>query len=479
VTSIETVTDRSADRPTAPARQPAALVTDFPPGFLWGAATAAYQVEGGATEGGRGRSIWDTYSHTPGRVVGGDTGDVAADHFHRWREDVAMMADLGLQSYRFSVAWPRIQPDGSGPANEAGLDFYRQLVDELRSYDIEPWVTLYHWDLPQALQDAGGWPARDTAARFADYAELVHRALGDRVSYWTTLNEPWCSAFLGYASGTHAPGTTDPRAAVRASHHLLLGHGLASQAIRSAAPAAQLGITLNLYAVTPAGDSVADQDAARRIDGLQNRWFLDPVLAGRYPPDVLEDLGPLVDDDLVRAGDLATIAAPLDLLGINYYTRHTVRAGDGPAAQSPFPGSESVQMVANGGPVTEMGWEVDPGGLIEVLERVHRQAGPLPLYVTENGAAFPDEVTADGAVHDVERTAYLRSHLLACRSAVAAGVPLRGYFVWSLMDNFEWSHGYTKRFGIVHVDYPTQHRTPKDSALFYATVLREGRLPSG
>jgi len=451
----------------------------FPDGFVWGAATAAYQVEGAVSEGGRGRSIWDTFSHTPGRTAGGDTGDLAADHYHRWRDDVAMMADLGLQSYRFSVAWPRVQPDGTGPANQEGLDFYRALVDELRSYGIEPWVTLYHWDLPQALQDAGGWPARDTVSRFADYATLVHDALGDRVGYWTTLNEPWCSAFLGYASGVHAPGRTDARDAVRATHHLLLGHGLATQAIRAVAPAAQLGITLNLYAVTPATDAPADLDAARRIDGLQNRLFLDPLLEGRYPQDVLDDLGPLVDDDLVRDGDLATIAAPLDLLGINYYTRHTVRAGDEPAPQSPFPGSETVVMVQGEKPVTDMGWDVDPAGLIEVLDRVHRQAGPLPLYITENGAAFPDEVTADGAVHDLERTAYLRSHLRACRSAIAAGVPLRGYFVWSLMDNFEWGHGYRKRFGIVHVDYATQRRTPKDSALYYATVLREGRLPSG
>jgi beta-glucosidase len=481
VTSIETRTDRGLGEPAALAvTEPAPDGEAFPAGFLWGAATAAYQVEGGVAEGGRGASIWDTFSHTPGLVTGGDTGDVAADHFHRWREDVALMARLGLQSYRFSVAWPRVQPDGSGDPNQEGLDFYRRLVDELRSYDIEPWITLYHWDLPQPLQDAGGWPARDTAARFAAYAEIVHRALGDRVSYWTTMNEPWCSAFLGYGSGAHAPALSDPRSAIRASHHLLLGHGLAVQAIRSAAPAAEIGITLNLYAVTSATRSAPDADAARRIDGLQNRWFLDPLLEGSYPQDVLADLGDLVDHDLVRPDDLRVIGQPLDLLGINYYTRHTVRAGaelsSGPSA---FPGSEQVEFVHGDAPVTDMGWDVDPAGLVEVLGRVHGQAGSLPLYVTENGAAFPDEVTADGAVHDVERTAYLRSHLRACHRAIESGVPLRGYFVWSLMDNFEWAYGYSKRFGIVHVDYSTQRRTRKDSALFYAAVLRDGRLPSG
>jgi beta-glucosidase len=449
----------------------------FPADFLWGAATAAYQIEGGVAEGGRGSSIWDTFSHTPGRVDAGDTGDVAGDHYHRWREDVALMADLGLKSYRFSVAWPRVQPDGTGAPNQEGLDFYSRLVDELRSHDIEPWVTLYHWDLPQPLEDAGGWPARDTAARFADYAGLVHRALGDRVPFWTTMNEPWVSAFLGYGSGVHAPGGTDPRSAIRASHHLLLGHGLAVQAIRSAAPAAELGITLNLYAMSPATDSAADVDAARRIDGLQNRWFLDPLLDGRYPEDVLADLGDIVEPDLVQGGDLAVISQPLDVLGINYYTRHTVRGGAAPAAgPSAFPGSEQVEFVHGGRPVTDMGWEVDPSGLVEVLSRVHQQAGALPLYVTENGSAYPDEVS-DGAVHDVERTAYLSSHLQAGHQAIEAGVPLRGYFVWSLMDNFEWSFGYSKRFGIVHVDYETQVRTPKDSAHFYAAVLREGRLP--
>jgi beta-glucosidase len=452
----------------------------FPKDFLWGAATAAYQIEGAVTEAGRGPSIWDTYSHTPGRVRDGDTGDVAADHFHRYQEDVALMARLGLQSYRFSVSWPRVQPHGSGRANQDGLDFYRRLVDELRSCEIEPWVTLYHWDLPQALEDAGGWPSRDIAKRFADYASLVHDALGDRVTYWTTMNEPWCSAFLGYGSGGHAPGRTDAKAAVSSAHHLLLGHGLAVQAIRDAAPKARLGITLNLYPLTPATDSAADVDATRRIDGLQNRWFLDALLDGSYPADVVADLDELIESDLVREGDLAMIGQPLDLLGINYYTRHAVRGGvpaDG-AAPSPYPGCEDVQFVAADLPVTQMGWEIDADGLVEVLTRVHRQAGPLPLYVTENGSAFPDDVSPDGAVHDVDRSAYLRSHLCAAHRAIEIGVPLKGYFVWSLMDNFEWAHGYSKRFGIVHVDYRTQRRTVKDSGLMYAGVVRDGRLPA-
>jgi beta-glucosidase len=479
VTSIETRDDRWVDGQLTPATEQPEEGLLFPRGFLWGAATASYQIEGGADEGGRGRSIWDTFSHTPGRVTGGDTGDVATDHFHRVREDVALMARLGLQSYRFSVAWPRVQPTGAGDPNQAGLDFYRRLVDELLSYDIEPWVTLYHWDLPQPLEDVGGWPARDTAERFADYATHVHRALGDRVRYWTTMNEPWCAAFLGYGSGVHAPGRTDPGSAVRAAHHLLLGHGLAVQAIRAAAPAAQLGITLNLYAVTAATSSPEDTDAARRIDGLQNRWFLDPLLEGRYPVDVVKDLAEVIDGDLIRDDDLSVIGQPLDLLGINYYTRHTVRAGTDPTGPSPFPGGECVRFVNGDAPVTDMGWEVDPGGLVDVLARVHQQAGSLPLYITENGAAFPDEMSPDGAVHDTERTAFLRSHLRACHHAIETGIPLRGYFVWSLMDNFEWAHGFSKRFGIVHVDYATHRRTPKDSALFYAAVVREGRLPSG
>jgi beta-glucosidase len=439
----------------------------FPPDFLWGAATAAYQIEGAADEDGRGRSIWDTYSHTPGRVRDGDTGDVAADHYHRWRDDVALMADLGLGSYRFSVAWPRVQPGGRGPANQKGLDFYSGLVDALLERGIEPWVTLYHWDLPDELEQAGGWPARDTADRFAEYAGLVVGALGDRVRFWTTLNEPWCSAFLGYASGAHAPGRHEPAASVAAAHHLLLGHGLAAQALR-AGGAEQVGITLNFTPALPADDHPAVLDAARRVDGLHNRFFLDALVRGRYPDDVRADLAALTDFGFERDGDAATIAAPLDLLGVNYYTRQVV-------STSAMPGAAVVETSPPEGRLTEMGWAVDPDGLGDLLRRLHREYGDLPLYVTENGAAFADEVAADDGVHDEERTAYLAAHLGSCAAAIADGVPLRGYFVWSLMDNFEWAHGYSKRFGVVHVDYATQQRRVKDSGRWYADLIRAHR----
>ena len=454
----------------------------FPDDFLWGAATAAYQIEGAVGAGGRTPSIWDTFSHTPGRVVNGDTGDVACDHFHRFRDDVKLMADLGLSAYRFSLAWPRIQPRGRGPVNQAGVDFYQELVDALLAEGIEPWVTLYHWDLPQEIEDAGGWPARDTASRFAEYASLAHDALGDRVRYWTTLNEPWCSSFLGYGSGAHAPGIRDGAAALAAAHHLMLGHGQAVQALR-AAGARSLGITLNLYAVSPASESAADADAVRRIDGLANRTFLDPLLHGRYPADVVADLTAVTDFGFVRDGDLDLIATPLDMLGINYYTRHVVAAA-GPDSPRPphrraptsWPASEEVRFLGRGLPVTDMNWEIDAPGLVEVLTRVHRDYPALPLYVTENGAAFRDRPVG-GEVADPDRVAYLHDHLAACAAAIAAGVPLAGYFAWSLLDNFEWAWGYTKRFGLVYVDYDSQLRIPKTSAGWYADVIRRNGLP--
>ena len=449
----------------------------FPDGFIWGAATAAYQIEGAASADGRTPSIWDTFSHTPGKVLGGDSGDVACDHYHRYRDDVGLMAELGLKSYRFSVSWPRVQPGGSGAANQAGLDFYRRLVDELLSHGIEPWLTLYHWDLPQPLEDAGGWPARDTAARFADYAELVHGALGDRVRYWTTLNEPWCSAFLGYGSGTHAPGREDRAGAVRAAHHLMLGHGMAAQAMRAANPSSQLGVTLNLYAVSPRTPAPADLDAARRIDGLANRIFLDPILRGQYPSDVVEDLAAVTDQAHVRDGDLDVIATPLNVLGINYYTRHVVAAPAPDAVDEPssWPGSEQVRFVDRGLPVTDMGWEVDAPGLVEVLQRVHGEYPEVPIYITENGSAYVDEVVNE-KVDDPDRLAYFDAHLRACHEAISTGVPVRGYFAWSLMDNFEWAWGYSKRFGMIHVDYGTQLRIPKSSARWYADVIRRNGL---
>jgi len=461
-------------------------VRRFPEGFLWGASTAAYQIEGAAAADGRTPSIWDTFAETPGRVLGGHTGHVATDHYHRYRDDVALMKRLGLGSYRFSVSWSRVQPAGAGPANPAGLDFYRRLVDELLDNDIEPWLTLYHWDLPQPIEDAGGWPARDSAARFADYASLVHGALGDRVRNWTTLNEPWCSAFLGYGSGVHAPGRRDPASAVRAAHHLMLGHGLAVDAIRAGWPDSEVGITLNLYAISPASAGSEDQDAARRIDGLGNRFFLDPVLLGRYPTDVVNDLATTTDFDHVRDGDLAIISRPLSMLGINYYSRHVLAApepgpdgsldwpGDGTATA--YPGSGGVRFVQRGVPVTAMGWEIDAPGLTEVLQRVSRDYPRVPLYITENGAAFDDEVSADGSVNDLDRREYLHSHLAACHDAINAGVPLRGYFAWSLLDNFEWAWGYTRRFGLVYVDYVSQTRTAKASAYWYSDVIRRHGL---
>jgi beta-glucosidase len=459
----------------------------FPDGFIFGAATAAYQIEGATAEDGRTPSIWDTFSERPGAVKGGHTGHVAVDHYHRYRDDVALMREVGLAAYRFSVSWPRVQPAGSGPANPAGLDFYRRLVDELLEAGIEPWLTLYHWDLPQPVEDAGGWPVRDTAFRFAEYAAIVHSALSDRVKRFTTLNEPWCSAFLGYASGDHAPGRRDPAASVRAAHHLLLGHGLAVDAMRTQAADSQLGITLNLYATSPASDSAADQEATRRIDGLQNRVFLDPVLLGQYPADVVADLAGVTDFGHVQDGDLAVISRPLSMVGVNYYSRHVLAAPQpgpdgsvdwrGPSLATPFPGSEAVRFVTRGVPVTAMDWEIDAPGLSEVLRRVAMQYPSVPLYVTENGAAFHDVVEPDGSVNDVDRCSYLDSHLRACLDAMAAGVPLGGYFAWSLLDNFEWAWGYTRRFGLFYVDYRDQSRIPKASARWYSSVIARRALP--
>jgi beta-glucosidase len=452
----------------------------FPAGFVWGAATSAYQVEGATREGGRGPSIWDTFAGTPGRVAGGGTGEVAADHYHRYRQDAALMADLGLGAYRFSIAWPRVQPDGRGPVNPAGLDFYRRLADSLLERGIEPWATLYHWDLPQALQDRGGWASREVVDRFVDYAVAVYGALSDRVANWTTMNEPWCAAFLGHAAGIHAPGLQDPGTAVRAAHHLLLAHGLATRAMRSLAAGPRLGITLNLDPVSPATPGPADADAARRIDGRYNRLFLDPLFRGRYPADVLDDLGGLGGLDRVGDADLEAIAAPLDLLGVNYYRRWVVTAHpdrsrlDGPP--SPWVAAGDVEFVAVGRPRTALGWEIDPSGLDELLLRLHRDYPSLPLFVTENGAAFDDGVDAQGRVRDQARIRFLDGHLRAAHRAIQGGVDLRGYFVWSLLDNFEWAEGYTKRFGIVYVDFPTQRRLPKDSAHWYREAIARGGL---
>ncbi|WP_049580911.1 GH1 family beta-glucosidase [Streptomyces sp. SBT349] len=447
----------------------------FPEGFAWGTATASYQIEGAVTADGRSPSVWDTFAHTPGKVHLDQTGDMADDHYHRYPEDLSLLADLGVTHYRFSLAWPRIQPEGHGPLNGAGVDFYSRLIDGLLEHGIKPWVTLYHWDLPQSLEDAGGWPVRDTAERFAEYAALIHQRLGDRAPDWTTLNEPWCAAFLGYASGIHAPGRTEGAAAVRAAHHLMLGHGLAVNALRDQG-VSTAGVTVNLYPVDPVTDSDADRDAARRIDGLMNRFFLDPLLRGSYPADVIEDLSDVTGTDHILDGDLETISTPLDFLGINYYSRHVVRAGTAGPGPSHWVGSEDVEFVKRGVPVTEMGWEIDPDGLYETLKRVYTEYGPLPLYVTENGAAFDDRVTEEGHVHDEDRRAYLDSHFRAAHRALSEGVDLRGYFVWTLLDNFEWSHGYSKRFGLVHVDFETQRRIVKDSGRWFSEITRANAL---
>ncbi|MDM4720989.1 GH1 family beta-glucosidase [Micromonospora sp. WMMA1363] len=452
----------------------------FPEHFVWGAATAAYQIEGAARDDGRGPSIWDTFSRTPGKVYRGHTGDVACDHYHRYAEDVALMAELGLRAYRFSVAWPRIQPDGTGPVNPRGLDFYDRLVDTLLDRNINPIVTLYHWDLPQTLADRGGWTNRETAEHFATYATAVHARLGDRVGVWTTLNEPWCSAYLGYGNGVHAPGVQDPAAAFTAVHHLLLAHGLAARALR-AAGAETVGITLNTADVRPADpDSAADNAAVRLVDGLHNRIFLDPLLRAAYPEDVLDQVGRLVEPTYVRDGDEKLIAAPIDLLGVNYYAP-TYVAGrpDGAGGGGAYPGTDgAVEFLPPAGPLTDMGWMIEPAGLTRMLERLAADYPGVPLLVTENGAAFPDEASPEpaGEVVDTDRIAYLDGHLRAAHEAIARGVDLRGYLVWSLLDNFEWAEGYRKRFGIVHVDYLTQRRTPKASARWYQEVISRNGL---
>jgi beta-glucosidase len=454
----------------------------FPEGFVWGAATAAYQIEGAARDDGRGPSIWDTFSRTPGKVHQGHTGDVACDHYHRYRDDVALMAELGLRAYRFSIAWPRIQPDGTGPVNPRGLDFYDRLVDTVISHGIDPIVTLYHWDLPQSLEDAGGWTNRDTAAHFADYAQAVHARLGDRVRTWTTLNEPWCSAYLGYGNGIHAPGRQDPGATFAAVHHLLLGHGLATRALR-AAGAETIGLTLNPADVCPADPaSAADVAAARVVDGLQNRIFFDPLFRAGYPDDMLAHIARFVEPSFIADGDEKIIAAPIDLLGINYYQPTYVAARPGSAGgDGAFPGTEGVEFLPPAGPLTDMGWGIEPAGLTRMLERISTDYPGVPLMVTENGAAFPDQLTpagpdADDRVADADRVAYLDGHLRAAHAAIARGVDLRGYLVWSFLDNFEWAEGYRKRFGIVYVDYLTQRRVPKDSARWYQEVISRNGL---
>ena len=451
----------------------------FPRGFLWGVGTSAFQVEGGVDRDGRGPSIWDTFAATPGRVRGGDHAHTAADHRERMAADVEILAALGVDAYRFSIAWPRVQPAGRGPASPEGLDFYRALVEELLAHGIEPVATLYHWDLPQALEDLGGWPLRDTAGRFADYTAIAADALGDTVRRWGTVNEPWCSSMLGYAAGIHAPGRVDPGAAVAASHHLLLAHGLGVDAVRAAVPDAEITITLNPYPVVVAGPTDDDHDAARRVDGVANRLWYDAVLHGRYPDDVLGDFSAVSDLSHIKDGDLTQIARPIDALGLNYYRRHHVRHGRSASAEPPhsqWPGSPDVELVQPPGPVTDGGWAIEPDGLFEALVAVTRDHAPPPLYVHEAGAAFDDDLDAMGTVDDVQRVAWLDGHVRAAGRAIDAGVDLRGFFVWSFLDNFEWAEGYAHRFGVVHVDFRTLARTPKASARWFAGVVARNAL---
>ncbi len=456
------------------------MTVRFPDNFLWGTATAAYQVEGAVKEDGRGASIWDTFSHTPGKVVHGDTGDIACDQYHRLGEDLDLMSSLGIKAYRFSVAWPRIQPEGGGQVNKKGLDYYRRLVDGLRDRDIEPMLTLYHWDLPQALEDLGGWTSRETSKRFAEYAGVLYEEFADSVKYWITLNEPWVSAWLGYGAGVHAPGVKDTGKAIAATHHLLLGHGLALKEMRSLGREAnQLGVTLNLSPTRPATDEKADVEAARRVDGNANRIFLGPLFRGEYPEDMLDYYRSDSNFSFVRDGDLEIISAPLDFLGVNYYMRHTVidDGGDSnPKTAMRFEDLEAVTVLPPGADTTVMGWPVEPDGLTEILVRLHEEYTQLPLYVTENGVAVHDYVDPEDGVDDEERVAFLDAHFRAVHDAMEQGVDLRGYMVWSLLDNFEWAEGYSKRFGIVYVDYGTQRRIPKASARWYADVIRRGGL---
>jgi beta-glucosidase len=453
-------------------------VKTFPKGFVWGSATSAYQIEGAAREDGRGESIWDRFAHTEGRIKDGSTGDVACDHYHRWPSDVTLMRDLGHAAYRFSVAWPRVLPAGRGQSNEKGLDFYSRLVDGLLKAGIAPYVTLYHWDLPQALQDKGGWADRDTVEAFAEYTEAVARRLGDRVAHWITHNEPWCASMVANHKGVHAPGIRDGAVAVAVSHHILLSHGRAIPVIRSHSRGARVGITLNLSPTFAASPSAADADAARHYDGYINRWFLDPVCRGEYPADMVRDYvarGYLPKEglsSLVLDGDLATIATATDFLGVNYYNRAVLRSESVPEDKN------APRTVRVRDERTDIGWEVYPEGLLEILLRVNEQYAPATIFVTENGASYAEGPDASGRVADARRIRFLRDHLLSVHRAIEHGVPVAGYFAWSLMDNYEWDHGYTQRFGITWVDYATQQRIPKDSAGWYKKVIESNGVES-
>lgn len=439
--------------------------------FLWGVATSAQQIEGAFNEAGRGESIWDRFARVPGNIVDGSDARIACEHYHRWRDDIGLLKWLGVDAYRFSIAWPRVFPTGSGSLNASGLDFYDALVDGLLAEGIQPFVTLHHWDLPQALQERGGWTARATVDAFTRYTDAVSARLGDRVRHWVTHNEPWCMAHLGYEEGVHAPGMQVPSASLRVAHHLLLSHGRAVEVLRRNAPGAEIGIVLILASVHGASGAESDSGAVRQLDGSFNRWYLDPLYRGRYPEDAIADrvrLGHLSAPELpfVKPGDLELISTPTDFLGVNNYSRIVVTS-------SPTGAPMAVQ-VAPQHELTAMGWEVYPQGMYEVLMRVKHEYAPARIYVTENGAAFADEPGPSGALADVRRVEYLRSHIAAAQRALADGAPLHGYFVWSLMDNFEWGQGLSKRFGLFHVDYATQRRTPRESAYWYRDMISRG-----
>lgn len=447
----------------------------FPKDFTWGVASSSFQIEGATREDGRGPSIWDTFCLTPGRIADRSNGDIACDHYHLWEKDLDLMVELGIKAYRFSIAWPRIFPEGRGKVEERGLDFYKRLVDGMLRRGLEPWATLYHWDLPQSLQNTGGWLDRKTAEAFADYAEVVVGALKDRVGHWITLNEPWCSAVLSHRIGEHAPGFQDGSYAVRAAHHLLLAHGLAMPRMRALAPHAKHGITLNLTPAVVMGQSSQDQKEGRIFDGDFNRWYLDPVLKGFYPEDMkrhYEAQGYVRPEDggwsFIKDGDLKIIQAPNDFLGVNFYTRSVF----GRHRTS----EEEKKLLADPTQYTAMGWEICPDDLENLFVRLHREYPCPAYYITENGAAFEDKLTGEGRVHDLHRVQYYQDHLRRVYQCTTRGIPLKGYFAWSIMDNFEWAHGYAKRFGLIYVDYTNQKRFPKDSYYFYQKVARTNSL---
>ena len=448
------------------------LRASFPTDFLWGVATSAYQIEGAVHEDGRGDSIWDYFSHLPGKIYQNENADVAVDHYHRTQDDVALMAHLGLNSYRFSLAWPRILPEGTGKVNQAGLDFYDHLIDQLLAKGITPLVTLYHWDLPLHLHEQGGWTNRDTAYAFADYAEVVAQRLGDRVDNWITHNEPWCAAFLGYGSGVHAPGIKDLQASVDAAHHILLSHGLAVPRIRAhIRPTAKVGIAPNLYPVYAADASAETQKLVQKMDAFKNGWFLDPIFKGSYPEHLFADMH--VSPPPIQSGDMALISSPIDVLGINYYSRTVMRGSEEQLARN-IVDVQEVPAIP-GSDYTVMNWEVFPQGLEDILRQVQEKYAPRSIFITENGCASDDTWNGSGAIRDTQRLSYLREHIRAISRAREAQVPVDGYYAWSLLDNYEWAEGYNKRFGIVYVDYATQQRVVKESGAWYRAFIRARR----